>query len=215
MNDQILNAAEASVLADKAFYQIKSSLDAKINRMLESVLDELEMRSLPRLDALPAGMRTARSRIYQGELHEGFPWRAMDHRAVYGRDDILAFRCLVRYGDGLSLHWTFSGQYQMQFAPVIAASAHALHQEGFRLSLQDTPWTWSSPTSESQGRGFQTLAGLSPTECLQCFKERSFLKLSAFFPPDDWAAFPCRAAAVWELLLGMLCQNPPTATPQP
>ena len=215
MNDQILNAAEASVLADKAFYQIKSSLDAKIKKMLESLLQALEMHSLPCLEALPGDMRGARSRFYQGELHEGFPWRAIDHRAVYGRDDILAFRCLVRYGDGLSLHCTLAGRYQLQFAAAIAQVAPALDQLGFRLSLQDTPWIWSAPPGESQQNDFQTLAGLTPSECLACFKERSFLKLSAFFPPDDWVAFPMRAVSAWALLLKVLCQDPAAPDSQP
>lgn len=215
MNDQILNAAEASVLADKAFYQIKSSLDAKIKLMLESLLHELEIRSLPHLEALPSDMQGARSRFYQGELHEGFPWRAIDHRAVYGRDDILAFRCLVRYGDGLSLHWTVSGRFQVQFASAIAEAVPALDQLGFRLSRHATPWAWAAQTCGSDAIGFQRLAGLSPTECMQCFKERSFLKLSAFYPPDDWAGFPMRALSAWDLLLEILCQDASAAPSQP
>lgn len=214
MNDQILNASEASVLADKAFYQIKAHLDLKIKSLLESLLPQLEQLSLPRLAHLPLAMQTAQSRFFQGELHEGFPWRAIDHRAVYGRDALLAFRCLIRYGGPLSLHWTLSGGYQARYAHVIATHAPALARLGFQLSLHDSPWVWS-PDEAADAVGFRTLGLLSPDDCEQLFKERNFIKLSAFYPTDDFSVFSGRATTAWATLLDLLCTPDLPVAPQP
>jgi hypothetical protein len=205
MNDQILNAPEASVLADKAFFLIKARLDAKIKALLEGLLLQLEQRSLPRLSLLPPEMQAAQSRFFQGELHEGFPWRAIDHRAVYGRDALLAFRCLIRYGGPLSLHWMVSGDHFAHLAPRLATHAHILARHGFQLSLHDTPWTWAPDAAP----GYLGLRGISPEAATNLFKERTWVKFSAFFPTDDLDGFPDRALAAWDDILDLLCAAQP------
>ena len=193
------------MLADKAFFLIKARLDAKIKALLEGLLPQLEQLSLPRLALLPPAMQTAQSRFYQGELHEGFPWRAIDHRAVYGHDDLLAFRCLVRYGGSLSLHWTLSGAYLTHYTHALAAHVDLLRHHGFQLSRAETPWIWSPDTAPS----YQTLAGLSSEAAENLFKERKWVKFSAFFPTDEWAGFPARVLAAWHDLLTLLCAAGP------
>jgi hypothetical protein len=204
MKKQILSASEASVLADKTFFTVKASLDKKIKALLEDVLAQLEQCSLPHISQLPIQMQRAQSRYFQGELHSNFPWRAVDHRAVYSRSEILAFRCLIRYGGPVSLHWTLAGSYQTHFAERIAQHAPVLASHGLQLCLHSSPWEWAL--------GPETLlpiGEMQPIQLMEIFKERSFLKLSALFPADDFEWLPARAVAAWTTILDLLTSTRP------
>jgi hypothetical protein len=204
MNKQILSASEASVLADKTFFEVKASLDKKIKALLENVLAQLEECSLPHLTQLPIQMQTAQSRYFQGELHSNFPWRAVDHRSVYSRSEIFAFRCLIRYGGPLSLHWTLAGTYQTQYAALIAQHAPLLAAHGLQLCLHASPWEWASGPAT-----LHPIGDAPPARLMELFNERSFLKLSALIPADDFDLLPARAVAAWTCILDLLCTPHP------
>lgn len=198
MKEPELDPAEASILADQRFFEVKARLDVKIRVMMDELQTALENASAPFAGVIPGELKVKKGRFYQGENFNGFPWRAIDHLAHFQGEDSFVFRCLVLYGNHVSVHLLLSGEWQERFADKVQAAAPRLEAQGFVVSLQDSPWDWQyTSTSHS------SLSAMLKQDSF-VFKERSFLKLSVHYPPDSLNLLPSRAVAAWQTLLPIL-----------
>jgi hypothetical protein len=199
MQVPILDVDETKVLHDAHFFEVKAAIDAKINDLFAGLKNELTNLSQVFANQLPSDALSIAGRTYRGENLGGLPWRALDCPRVFAGEDMLAFRTLLVWGRGFSLHLLLGGCHLRRYAPALSQAHAPLAVAGWRLSVQQSPWDWSLDADSHLA-----LADVSPSEFADRVYHRDWLKLSQAIPLEAFSQIPELGVAAWKSVLAGL-----------
>lgn len=198
MHDSLFDPLELDVLRNSEFFDFKARIDDKINALFGQLKAAISAE-LDRVSAqLPPDFPMTGSRIYRGEHHGPYPWRAVDCPVGFHRNDHLAFRCLLLWGHHFSFHLLLSGIWLERYLPSIVSQLPELARTDLQLSVQDSPWQW-----EFSNESHQHLGNLSTEKILKRAEETGFLKLSRLHALTDADTLVETGLETWKTL--MLC----------
>ncbi|MEM0996783.1 MAG: hypothetical protein AAGN35_06880 [Bacteroidota bacterium] len=195
MRDSLFDAQELDVLSDARFFESKLRIDAKITSLFSELKAGIEADIAQTADRLPEGFPRSGSRIYRGEHHGPYPWRAVDCPAGFHGQDHLAFRCLLLWGHAFSFHFFLRGKWLTQYLPRMHTHFAELAATQLELSRQDDPWKW-----RFDRESHRPLAEITPEELDQRATATGFLKLSRRHPLAESATLVKTGRATWRTL---------------
>ena len=222
-----ITESELSLLKNKEVFRLKSALDQKINARFKELQKEVEARIMLKGEEkmnreLPAELLVQPGRRFQGENHNGFPWRAFDYPRCSSKPDLLIFRGLFVYGQEAGFHLIATGKWQKTALSSIG-NLRKLEKKNEKLGvgnsllnslfidLSEDPWQWIPEKctrvplaeilgSSGNGVGLETSADLGKGIALRIWERHPFLKISRPIPFEEIERFPQLGAETWELL---------------
>lgn len=89
---------------------------------------------------LPPEMVNRHGKISRGENYRGYPWVVLDHPAIFGKSDFMAFRTLFWWGDSFSLIFQAGGQYFADYGSMAFISSLIQKYPEVLVCIGDSPW---------------------------------------------------------------------------
>lgn len=195
MGNLHINEKESKALENAEFFRIKKGLDAKVNALFQELKKGLDAALAASDGLLPPELTAVSGRRYQGENHNGFPWRAFDFPRAISGPDIFLYRCLLLWGHGFSFHLILSGKWKAQCLSALY-SLHATAAElPWCLDLRESPWEWLPDTEQ-----VRPLSHFSPSAFKAALEQHPVAKLTCYFPVSEFASIPVKGTAAWQTL---------------
>ncbi len=192
MHSPRLSLSESNVLQDAQFFTTKAAIDAKINTLFAELKNKIEACQ-PANSKLPAEIWSTPGRIHRGEHLGAFPWRALDSPRCYAGTDIFVFRTLLVWGNAFSFHLILSGKWLKSHGFLLRPKS--LAQDGWMLSVQDSPWDWTLDSTSHQ-----PVSLFTDGEWDQWIDSHEWLKISKSHSLDQFSEIPDLGAALWKHL---------------
>ncbi len=85
-------------------------------------------------------------KISTGENYQLMPYQISDFPALFAKEDVFTIRCLVWWGNEVSIHFLLQGKYYRQYAENIEMNLHKL-PKGFYKCTAPSPWEHEFITS--------------------------------------------------------------------
>ena len=190
MHTPEIHPEELAALQNEQFFRLKSSLDDKVKDLFTLLKERLEEVSK---GILPSELSRSAGRLYQGENHHGFPWRALDQPHQASKPDLFIFRCLLLWGHQFSFHLILNGSWKDQYFASLSHALAPLGELGFFIDSRPSAWEWFLDPSQ-----LYSLSGLSQEDFLSHAGSNAHLKLTLPVPLDAFSQIPDLGAGIWE-----------------
>lgn len=220
MNDTPYPSTEdLALLADKQRLEAKVAARQRVLALLKDLQAELKGATLPYRAHLPAQLDTERGAMHQGEFYQDtYPYQLLDYpkyirqaargggrapirTSPEGRLQLLLWRSICLWGHGWSCHLMLAGVVAEPLRQRLAERIHALKKLPVLLDGCEDPWDWSPEPGS-----LPSLASLDEGELKRALLEAPVLKLSAYWPMAQQAAFMHDSLQLWQALLPLLAQ---------
>jgi hypothetical protein len=132
-------------------------------------------------EVLPPEVFATSPKIYKGENYLSLPYVLMDHPRLFSKDDVLAIRSFLWWGNFFSITLHLSGRYLHMFKHTIRYRLKEQHAEDCFVCINDEQWQHHFEKTN--------YAALNETEFESIF-ERPFIKLSKKLDLKDWEKAP-------------------------
>lgn len=128
---QLIKSADVFLTKKKAFDQVKCYL-LKLQEDIESTLQKDVSLNFVKEEF-------THRKISVGESYKLMPYQVSDFPAKFSKDDIFTIRCLVWWGNEVSVHLLLQGLYLKKYSNNIGHNFRQLPQ-GFYGCNANTPW---------------------------------------------------------------------------
>ena len=198
MNDSLFDIDELAALENASFFRVKARIDDKIKELFNELKQGIEDSPPAPNRQVPDVLWATPGRMFRGENHHGFPWRAVDVPRYGQQGNLFIFRALVLWGHHCSLHLILDGTWLTALREPILAHQAALADAQWQLDLRDSAWEWFQDESLIDIGDFSETA-------LQAHLQRPLpFKMSRFYPISELAQLPALAQESWQTLAPLL-----------
>ena len=199
MESLLFDSAEQATLNNAGFYVLKAQIDLKITALLQALKGDLIAQIGDKNLFFTQGLSPGNGRLYQGEHHGPFPWRALDFPVNFSKQDHFTFRTLLLWGHHFSFHLLLSGKWLDRFLPKLVQHLPDLAAAGLQISLQSSQWEWNF-NSETH----LPLDKASPHKVQELAAQKGFLKLSRLHPLSQADTLRKAGLETWKVLQNSL-----------
>ena len=123
-------------LINKENFELKSSLDKALNRLLYEFQEEVSTLLEQSKVNLPIELSKLPGKITKGNNHKGFPFQVSDFPSSLSKQHIFSFRSVIWYAHHFSFSLILSGQERSEFP----LDMKRLESKGYCLLLSETIW---------------------------------------------------------------------------
>ena len=194
-HETILNPQELEIITNPELMQAKVSAISKIKDLLTVVREKLDQEiCLSPPDILPVS-KPGSGKISRGENYLGLPYVILDHPAVFGVEDIFAFRTMFWWGHFFSCTLHLQGSYWDRYKKSFINTGDYFNGDDVFLSSGHSPWHYH------YGIDNYILLRQVDTAFLS---SRPFLKISKKLNLEDYTLLPVFAINFFRQLAELL-----------
>lgn len=190
-----LTNEELSLIENADLLLAKVEVLTKVNLLMEETRGSLQQKMGSTDFVFPSDLNLSSGKISRGEYYRRLPYYVLDYPAVFGKEDILAFRTMFWWGNFFSATLHLQGVYLERHRDNLAANIDKLLDKDIYLGIGDTPWEYHyEPDNYTELKAGH----------IEHFKTCDFLKLSRKITLSSWESLPVFSGDTLELLLSAL-----------
>ena len=135
-----LSKNELQVLHERDFFIEKKIITDKIYSLLGHLLQEARLRQVFSTVSFPKETDYTTGKISKGENYMGFPYIILDFPRLFTKEEIVAIRTMVWWGNFISSTLIISGSLFKHAKKATLNSQTLLKQNDVWLCIHETPW---------------------------------------------------------------------------
>lgn len=135
-----LNQEELVLVNNKSLIDSKRKVLSHIVELLGDAENSIHQLVADYRHLLPDEMISKRGKISRGENYKGYPWVVLDHPALFGKVDFMAFRTLFWWGDSFSLIFQAGGKYLSGFGTEKFIASLSQQFPELLVCIGESPW---------------------------------------------------------------------------
>jgi hypothetical protein len=168
----VISEQEFEKLLDTEFLLTKRSITQKITDILGATERAInhEIEQLDNL-TLPDGLLLRAGKISKGENYRDLPYFVLDYPRKFTRDDVFAFRILIRWGHEISTIFQLSGNSQSNYFNPLSTHYDLLKSR--YLSIGSDPWKY-----EYSSDNYQLISNLATEKYISLIQNHPFIKFT-------------------------------------
>ncbi|MEL7533456.1 MAG: hypothetical protein AAFN10_19235 [Bacteroidota bacterium] len=174
-NNTSLDPLELALLKDAEILPRKHEVQDKLEKLLAQTGEQLLAQSL----ALP--WPSMPPKLSRGENYAQQAYRVMDYPRMQQGEGFLFYRTLVLWGHPIGIHLIVSDHFMERLVPFLLDRYQDLNP-AWQFAAHDNPWIW-----EASAAGLVACSSMAKEQLAGEIAKRKFLKLSRFFPLDQYA----------------------------
>jgi len=147
---------------------------------------------------LPIEIAERRARVFRGENYLHLPYVVMDFPALFGKEDIFAFRTMFWWGNFFSFTLQLQGSYLERYGENLKSNLHFLKNKDFYFCVNSTPWQYHYNTDNYIS--LDELLSEKNQQIENQIKERKFLKLNSRIQISEYG----KVSEMWVQSFGLL-----------
>lgn len=176
-----LNREELALVSNRSLIDSKRKALSHIVDLLGDAENNFHQLAADYGQLLPEGIKNKRGKISRGENYKGYPWVVLDHPALFGKIDFIAFRTLFWWGDSFSLIFQAGGSYFPQFGTKAFIEALSQQYPELLVCISESPWEhhFENDNYTNLSEDFNVSSFHSHCE------KKNFIKIAFRFPLDQ------------------------------
>jgi len=190
-----LTNQDVSLISDAGFLLAKVEVMSKINTLMDETRSSLRTQLSTGDFVFPLDLNLSSGKISKGEYYRGLPYFVLDYPALFGKQDILAFRTMFWWGNFFSATLHLQGKYLEERKDNLIKNIDSLLDRQLYICMGDTPWEYHYEPDNYQ---------LLKVEHTQHIRSGQFLKISAKTALSEWETLPKFASDTLSLFLSVL-----------
>ena len=194
-----LSNQDVSLISDAGFLLAKVEVMSKINALMEEARSALQEQLGSTDFVFPTDLNLSSGKISKGEYYRHLPYFVLDYPALFGKQDILAFRTMFWWGNFFSTTLHLQGKYLEEKKAHLIKNIDLLLDRQLYICIGETPWEYHYEPDNYQ---------LLTNEHTQHIRSCQFLKISAKLPLSEWRTLPNFAPENLSLFLSAMHETP-------
>lgn len=173
-----LTPEEYGIVTNSQFLLVKADVVAKVRAEFEGLQTMYSNIWEGEGVAFP---KTGLPKISRGENYNGLPYLVLDYPAVFGKENILAFRTMFWWGNFFSITLHLQGTYKEQYQQAVERSLHENKPPGLYVSCNKSAWEYHYGEDN-----YLTVDSLDNSTISTLLNKNEFIKLSAKLDLADY-----------------------------
>lgn len=132
---------------------------------------------------LPSEVREKRAKIFRGENYLQLPYVVMDYPALFGTENIFAYRTMYWWGNFFSFTIQLSGEFLHMYKNSLLSNIGSLAGKNIYFCINSTPWQYHYE-AENYVSVDEVIKKTGIIE--KQISERNFIKLSRSIKISEW-----------------------------
>ena len=194
-----LSPKEMSLVNNPGIILTKNKIIKKARLLLELLQEEMVDHQKKYLSNLPPEIINTQPKISRGENYEGLPYLILDYPRYFNKENILAIRTMLWWGNFFSITLHLSGKYKTLYQPKIIASYPSLKKEKYFICINNTEWE-----HHFEKKNYVILNKLTRSEYSNQISKGSFIKLAQKIPLEKWDDAQMVLLSHYKKLVGLL-----------
>ena len=176
-----LSDQDLSLISDADFLLAKVEVLSKINALMEETRSALQAQLGTTDFVFPTDLNLSSGKISKGEYYRHLPYFVLDYPALFGKQDILAFRTMFWWGNFFSVTLHLQGKYLEESRKSLINNISSLLDKQLYICVGETPWEYHYEPDNYE---------LLQVEHAEQIKSGEFLKLSRKTELSKWKTLP-------------------------
>jgi hypothetical protein len=188
-----LSPAEMEMVSDAGIILTKNTIQKKVILLLQGVQEKITLASKD-LDPV---LSTIPPKISKGENYEGLPYAILDYPRIADKEDLCFIRSMFWWGNFFSSTLHLSGIYRSK---LVENFHHVkMMEDYYYIGINDDPWVHHFGPDN-----YRPLKDLSIQELEDIVSARSFIKIAAKFPLEEWESAATELFNSWKKLAELI-----------
>jgi len=193
-----LSDQDLSLISDADFLLAKVEVLSKINALMEETRSVLQAQLGTTDFVFPTDLNLSSGKISKGEYYRHLPYFVLDYPALFGKQDILAFRTMFWWGNFFSVTLHLQGKYLEESRKSLINNISSLLDKQLYICVGETPWEYHYEPDNYE---------LLQVEHAEQIKSGEFLKLSRKTELSKWKTLPIFSVDTLNLFLSVLSKQ--------
>jgi hypothetical protein len=188
-----LSPAEMEMVSDAGIILTKNTIQKKVILLLQGVQEKITLES----QDLDPVLSTIPPKISKGENYEGLPYAILDYPRIADKEDLCFIRSMFWWGNFFSSTVHLSGIYRSK---LVENFHHVkMMEDYYYIGINDDPWVHHFGPDN-----YRPLKDLSIQELEDIVSARSFIKIAAKFPLEEWESAATELFNSWKKLAELI-----------
>ena len=193
-----LTPEEEAVLKDQSFLLTKRIVSSKVMVTLEAYQDAItEYLQTVNESHQIRESSSKHPKISRGDNYGGLPYFVLDYPREFGQDETLAIRTMVWWGHFYSFTLHVSGPLKSDVLHRLIDRKAEFDQ--YYYCVNDTPWEYHYKPDN-----YQPLHSITQGQLTDDLVNRTFLKLSSYYPIGEHAHLQSRGLSFYEKIISLI-----------
>jgi hypothetical protein len=185
---------ELKALHETEIFRIKYSVLDKVAHLLGSSSEEL--KKVIGLYKIPVEAEERRAKIFRGENYRHLPYVVMDYPAVFGKEDVFAYRTMFWWGNFFSFTLHLGGVFLEKYNEHLKQHLTDLKGHGIYFCVNTTPWQY-----HYEPDNYILLDKVGKEEFGKQISAYNFIKLSTCIKITEWELVSRKCADSFQMLV--------------
>ena len=194
----MLSKRELEIVQDSNWILTKQQIIAKVFNLFNEQVPVIQHQIKASGADLPSEILAAVPKISRGENYLGMPWVTLDYPAVFGKENIFAFRTMFWWGNFISVTLHLQGKYR-QLLPKLTTGDFVNQDSELFICVNSNAWH-----HHFEPGNFIPLKECCEKEIQQLITSNLFIKLAVKIDLKEWNSISNHLAVAYKRMMQLL-----------